>query len=241
MREWFLNLEGEPFTWFGTSHIAMLFIYVIGLIILLLTYKKIKANRSLYNSTRWTLFGLLVLSEASYHIWASINGIWTAEYYIPLHLCSMAGITATIALVTHNKKLIIFTFFIGLIPAVMALLTPELHYEFPHFRFLMFFIQHMVISWVSIFLVITRSVAITFKSTMEAYGYLLLYAAITGLIINPVLNSNYLFLSHTPTASTPLDFLGSGIWYYINLCLLALAMFIALFGLYKLICKIRKC
>ncbi len=37
----------------------------------------------------------------------------------------------------------------------MALITPELPYDYPHFRYWKFFIHHIVISWSSIFLVVT--------------------------------------------------------------------------------------
>ncbi|WP_373894731.1 YwaF family protein [Virgibacillus natechei] len=234
MKEWFNDLHGEPFIAFGSNHITILIIYFVGLITLLLTYKRILANPSTYNFIRWTLFVLLILSELSYQVWTAANGIWNLRDHMPLHLCGIAGITGAIALVTYNKKLITITFFIGLIPAFLALVTPELPYDIPHFRFWKFFIHHMTISWVGIFLVVTSSVKITFKSTLEAYVYLLIYAAMIGFFINPVLNSNYLYLSHTPSANTPLDLLGSGAWYYINLCLLALVVFVGLFGVYKI-------
>ncbi|UJL46604.1 TIGR02206 family membrane protein [Virgibacillus sp. NKC19-16] len=239
MKEWFSDIHGEPFIAFGSSHITVLIIYFVGLITLLLTYKRILTNPSTYNFIRWTLFVLLILSELSYQVWTAANGIWNLRDHMPLHLCGIAGITGAIALVTHNKKLITITFFIGFVPAFLALMTPELPYDYPHFRFWKFFIHHMAISWVSIFLVLTNAVKITFKSTMQAYGYLLLYAAIIGYFINPVLDSNYLYLSHTPSANTPLDLLGSGVWYYINLCLLALVVFVGLFGIYKLF-RIKK-
>lgn len=174
----------------------MLILYFIGLVILLLTYKGIRASPSTYNFIRWTLFGLLVLSELSYQVWAAVNGIWNLRDHMPLHLCGIAGITGAIALATHNKMLITITFFIGFIPAFLALVTPELPYDYPHFRFWKSFIHHMTISWAGIFPVVTSSVKITFKSTLEAYGYLLLYAAVVGFFINPVLDSNYLYLSH---------------------------------------------
>ncbi|GAB3062891.1 YwaF family protein [Virgibacillus ainsalahensis] len=240
MREWFTSLDGVPFEAFGTNHVIMLIIYITGIILLLTTYKKIISNQLMYNAVRWILFGLLVLSEVSYQTWTAVNGIWSLAEHTPMHLCGIAGITGAIALVTHNKKLIIITFFIGFIPAFLALVTPELPYDFPHFRFWKFFVHHIAISWTGIFLVVTSNVKITFKSMLESYGYLIMYAAIIGFIINPWLDANYLYLSATPEASTPLDLLGSGIGYYINLCLLGLIVFTALYGLYKLFRRIEK-
>ncbi|OZU87504.1 TIGR02206 family membrane protein [Virgibacillus indicus] len=233
MGDWFNEQSGEPFIAFETSHIIALMVYFVGLILLLLTFKKIKSNTVSYNILRWLLFSILVLSEISYQTYTITNGIWSLQEHIPLHLCGIASITGAIALVTHNKTLINLTFLIGFIPAFAALVTPELPYDFPHFRFWKFFVHHAAISWVSIFLILTSSVKITFKSTMQAYGLLLIYAAIIGFFVNPALGSNYLYLSATPTASTPLDLLGDGIWYYVNLCLLGILVFLGQFGVTK--------
>lgn len=233
MSDWFNEQHGEPFIAFGASHVAALVIYFAGLILLFFTYKKFKNNTALYNILRWSLFTILVLSEISYQTYTITNGIWSLQEHIPLHLCGIASITGAIALVTHNKTLINLTFFIGLIPAFAALVTPELPYDFAHFRFWKFFFHHAAISWVSVFLILTSSVKITFKSTMQAYGLLLIYAAIIGFLVNPWLGSNYLYLSATPTASTPLDLLGDGIWYYVNLCLLGIVVFLGQFGVTK--------
>ncbi len=234
MGNW-LSLGGEPFIAFGSSHIVMLLIYFSGIMLFVIFIKKVLSNTYLYNTIRWILFSLLILSEVSYQTWTALTGIWSLQEHTPLHLCGVAGITGAIALVTHNRKLIQVTFFIGLIPAFLALVTPELPYDYPHYRFWKFFVHHTAISWTSIFLVATSSLKIKFKSLLEVYGYLLIYAIIIGFFINPLLNSNYLYLSHTPTATTPLDVLGSGIWYYVNLCGLAFIVFFVQLQIYKLL------
>lgn len=239
MGNW-LGLGGEPFIAFGTSHLIMLVIYFLGLLFFLIFINRVIANSKLYNTLRWTLFSLLVLSELSYQTWTFVHGIWSMRDHMPVHLCGIAGITGAIALVNRNRKLIKITFFIGLVPAFLALVTPELPYDFPHYRFLKFFVHHMSISWVAIFLVVTSSIKISLKSMLETYGYLLVFAAIVGVFVNPLLASNYFYLSHTPSASTPLDMLGSGIWYYINLCLLALVVFYIQQQVYKLFSRSAK-
>lgn len=234
MGEWFTDVTGTPFNPFGTSHLIVLAFYAAGIILLLLTHKKIASSRPVYQIMRWGLFGLLVISEISYQVWTGVNGIWSLAEHIPLHLCGIASITGAIALVTGHKKLIIITFFIGFLPAFLALATPELPTDYPHFRFWKFFLHHMAISWVGVFLLVTSKVRITFKSFLETYFYLLLYAALIGFVINPWLGSNYLYLSATPTASTPLDLFGEGAWYYINLCLAAFVIFFILYGIVRL-------
>lgn len=237
MTDIFLETNGEPFTAFGSSHLTALLVYFLGAAILLLFPKKILNHSSVYNTIRWSFFSLLVLSEVSYQTYTALNGIWSLGEHMFLHLCGVAGITGAIALVNHNKLLIQITFFIGLIPSFLALVTPELPYDFPHYRYLKFFIHHITISWTSIFLVVSNNVTITFQSFLKTYGYLLTYAAVIGFLVNPLLDSNYLYLSHTPTASTPLDLLGSGIWYYVNLCILAFIVFLVQYLVFRLITR----
>lgn len=233
METLFLEEHGEPFIAFSSSHLAALFIYFAGIIIFLIFFRKIIGSTQAYSIIRWSLFSLLILSEVSYQTYTALNGIWSLADHIFLHLCGIAGITGAIALFTHNKMLIQITFFIGLVPAFLALLTPELPYDFPHYRYMKFFIHHTVISWTSIFLVVSNGITMTFKSFLNTYGLLLIYAAIIGFLVNPLLGSNYLYLSHTPEASTPLDLLGNGIWYYVNLCILAFAVFFIQFLVYR--------
>ncbi|MEC5425813.1 TIGR02206 family membrane protein [Virgibacillus sp. C22-A2] len=234
MEEWFGKISNEHFIPFSFSHIAMILIYIVALVILLITYKKYAESDLLLNVFRWSIIVTLTLSELSYQTWSVVNGSWSAGESLPLHLCSIAGIIVIIGLATYNKKIITISFFIGFLPALLAIVTPELTYNYTHFRFWHFFIHHIVLSFASIFLLLSSSVKITVKYTLEAYGYLLIYAAIIGFLINPTLNSNYLFLSNTPTADTLFDVLGDGIWYYINLCLLGLVVFIGQFGVLKL-------
>lgn len=231
MKDWFGTLDGEPFTAFGPSHITMIFIYFIVMLTLIFTYKKI--NKNWYHALRWVSFSILILAELCYQAWAATNGIWSTREQLPLHLCSIASIVGAIALATQHKKLITITFFIGFIPPFLALITPELPYDFPNFRFFIFFLHHITISFVGLFLVLTNAVQLTLKSTLEAYGYLLIYASIIGFFVNPILDSNYLYLANTPSTSSPLDLLGSGVSYYVQLCLLGLVVFIGLYYLYR--------
>ncbi|WP_077324148.1 YwaF family protein [Virgibacillus siamensis] len=232
MIDWFVGVDGKPFVAFGPSHLVMLIIYFLGLILFFISFTKIRESRTIYNILRWTLFGILIFSEITYQIWAAVNGLWNPREHLPLHLCGITGITGAIALWNHNKKLIRITFFFGLIPAFLAIVTPELPFDFPHFRYWKFFIHHIFISWIGLFLVVANYTEITFKSMLESYGYILLYACLIGYIVNPLLDSNYLYLSHTPTASTPLDLLGSGFIYYFTLCLLALIVFFIQYKIY---------
>ncbi|MUV38192.1 hypothetical protein JNUCC1_02023 [Lentibacillus sp. JNUCC-1] len=233
----FGNPVGTPFSLFGQNHLIVLAVYIAGLILLIVYPKKLIAHPSMVQGIRWALFAILTLAEVSYQIWAVVHGVWNARGYLPLHLCGIAGLVAATALLTYHKKLIQITYFIAFIPALLAVLTPELIYDFPHYRFWKFFIHHMAISWSGLFLILTSQVAITWRSMWTSYAYLLVYAALVGFFINPWLNANFLFLARATSAFTLLNFLGSGVWYYVNLCLITLGAFSLLVPFSRLIKK----
>lgn len=234
MGEWFGSKSIMAFNIFGWHHTLMITLYLIGMGYLLVYSKKLKQENRLTQTFRWGLFIILVCSELSYQAWGILNGTWNSPEFLPFQLCSIAGILAMLALFTQNHKLIQISFFIGIVPSFLAVITPELQHGYPHFRFWQFFIHHIILSWSSLFLVVSNTISITFKKALESYAYLLIYAGIIGFFINPAFDANFLFLARTPSASTPLDLLGDGFWYYFNLCLVGLIVFIALYTIYKL-------
>lgn len=238
MKEWFLTVGGNPFPAFGTSHVIMLLIYFVLAILLLYFQSDIRSNKKAYQRIRWILFTLLIVCEVSYQSWTATHGIWL--YNLPFHLCGVAGIVGALALWTLNRSLIAISFFIGLIPALFALITPDLLYDFPNFRFFKFFIHHIAISLTSLFLaIISTEGTITANGMLKTYAYLVIYALFTGFIINPWLNANYLFLAHPPEISSPLDWFGSGLLYYLNLGIVCFIVFTLQYFLYRFFIKYR--
>lgn len=231
MKEWFLNDTGEKFILFDISHFIALAVYLISVFLLIIFRNKIKLHKKAFQFIRWMLFILLIGSESVFQIWIFIHGPW--QNHFPFHLCSIAGIIGAISLLTLHRRLIAISFFIGLIPALSALITPELFYGFPSIRFFVFFSQHIAISLTSLFLVIcTQSKRITFKLMIETYILLLIYAALIGFLINPWLNTNFLFLSQPPATNSPLDYLGTGTSYYIGLVTLTFIVFLIQYVIY---------
>ncbi|KGP73391.1 TIGR02206 family membrane protein [Pontibacillus yanchengensis] len=236
MPQWF-NLEIQnKFEVLSTSHLIMLGTLFAVLVLLLINHKNLTMNTRLQQITRWSLFSLLLIAEVGHTIWGLANQNWNMEDHAPLHLCGVASLLAMVALLTYNKKIIQIIYFIGIIPAIITLLTPEVFYSFPHFRFMKFFLHHMALAWAGVFLILVTSTTITFRSLLEMFAYLNVYAAFI-FILNRLIGTNYLFLASTPDVSTPLDILGSGVWYYINLELFCFALFLGMYGIYRLFAR----
>lgn len=225
METWFAATSTYSFNPFSPSHLLALAIAATGILALVSTKNLLAKNRPLFQWLRWPLLAALFISELSYHYWAITNDVWNFSGQMPLHLCGMASITAMIGLLTMRPLWIRLSFYIGILPAFLALITPELPYDYQHFRFWKFFVHHTAISWACLFLALSRPDTITIRSVFSVYTLLLVYAAIIGFFVNPLTDSNYLYLMQRPSTTSPLDFFGNGIWYYINLCLTALALF----------------
>ncbi|MDN7246819.1 YwaF family protein [Planococcus shenhongbingii] len=233
MDNWFGATSTSIFHPFSISHLLMLAIAASGLFFLIIRKKQLRESSSFFSQLRWALFMLLLFSEISYQTWAISNDVWSVSRHIPLHLCGIASITAMIGLVTLHRTWIQISFFIGIFPAVLTLITPDLPYDFQHYRFWKFFIHHMSIPWACLFLALWKPSSITLRSVFMVYSLLLLYAMIIGFIVNPLTGSNYLYLSRLPNATTPLNFFGSGIWYYLNLGFTALLLFLGQYFLWR--------
>ncbi|MGP4059222.1 YwaF family protein [Halobacillus sp. H74] len=232
METWFSLQIDQPFTLFGQSHITMLTLFVIVSVFILSTANLLKKSRATHSLIRWTLFCLLLFSEISYQTWAITKGIWGTGEHLPLHLCGIASLLGALALLTYQPKLIKITYFIGTVPAAIALITPDLLHDYEHFRFWKFFLHHMAISWTSLFLIVTTSVKISWKDLMETFLYLIVYSTFIGLI-NTIAGTNYLYLQGPPVTGTPLDWMGEGFFYYINLAVTAFFVFAVMVLVYK--------
>lgn len=233
MDSWFGTGSEHDFIPFSTSHLIVLTVALLGLILLLLFRKRLMRGSRSFQFMRWTLFSLLVLCELSYQYWAFSNDIWYAAGHLPLHLCGVASIIAMISLLTLRKSWIQISFFIGILPSFLALITPDMPYDYHHYRFWVFFILHMAIPWASLFLALSKPEFISLRSVFKVFGLLVAYALLIGFLVNPLIDANYLYLSQLPSAETLLSFFGNGVWYYLNLGITALLLFLLQFFLWK--------
>lgn len=233
METWFSATSTSSFNPFSLNHLLALAIAVAGIFALISMQKWLKEQKLLFQSLRWPFLIILIISEFSYHYWAITNDVWSFSGQMPLHLCGIASLTAMIGLLTMRPLWIQVSFYIGIVPAFLALITPELPYDYEHFRFWKFFVHHIAIPWSCLFLALSRPNAITLPSVFLSYALVLVYAAFIGFWVNPWSESNFLYLMQRPTTTSPLDFFGDGLWYYINLCLTALLLFFSQYIVFR--------
>ncbi|MCT8138270.1 TIGR02206 family membrane protein [Anaerobacillus sp. CMMVII] len=199
-------------------------LYIFGCLVgLLFLYR----HHQIMKHVRWILFATLVLSEVSLLTWTVRTGLWDIQYNLPLHLCTISIFSSTFMLVTNSSKVFEVIYFFGLGGAFQAIITPELFYTFPHFRFLHYFIAHFAIILAILYMIWVCKFSITFRSAIKAF--LVLNAlAVVAFIVNLLTGANYMYLARKPTTPSILDWLGPYPWYILWLEVIAIVLFLLL-------------
>jgi len=160
------------------------------------------------------------------------------EQLLPLQLCDWAMVVIIIAMWTHRPRWFEVAYFWGLGGTVQAVLTPNLAFGFPDFRFFSFFVSHCGIIIGIIFLMLVHHLRPYPFSIIRVFAWTEFYFIIT-LAADKLTGFNYGFLLHKPEAKTLLNVLSDyRPLYLFEMHLLALAFFVVLylpFAIYDLV------
>ncbi len=217
----------EPFVAYSFSHISMILLF-ISLVALLYLFRNILQQAPQKFVIRNTLIGLLIASEISLQIWYSHTGSWNFLDTLPLQLCSISLIFSIIMLIMNNYRVFEITYFLGLAGASQALFTPELFFDFPHYRYFHFFIAHIAIMLSCLYMVWIEKFHPTFRSVGKAFIALNIIAFFVYWV-NKWTGGNYMFLARKPSNASLLDFLGPYPYYIFTLEAVAVLLFTLLY------------
>jgi hypothetical integral membrane protein (TIGR02206 family) len=208
------------FQLFSLTHVVTLLLFFLAAAAMVKWFGKSR-------NSRWIgtfLVFVLCASEISYQIWSLVNGNWTIQSTLPLHLCSISTFIGVYLYFQRDSKFFYLFLYIGFIPPILALLTPDNPYSFPHYRYIKYFLHHMAIPLMVLFLFYHDRYQVRKSSIFYGLG-LLNCLAVPIFILNKVSGSNYFFLAGPPEGTTPLLWFGDGIVYIINLEISALIVF----------------
>jgi hypothetical integral membrane protein (TIGR02206 family) len=213
--EWFgASNKTFDFDLFSGSHLVILTIFILIVIVIFL-------NRRILSDEKWrrTEIGVaisLILFEITNHVWMYVNGIWKIGRSMPLELCNIGLLLSVILLLTRKKLVFELLFFIALLGATQAIITPSLTYDFPHFRFFHFFYAHTMVVWVTLYFTWAKGYRPTFRSVIKLIVFINLFFPVI-LFVNKKVNGNYWFLRHKPKNPSLFDVLGPYPWYIFSL------------------------
>jgi hypothetical integral membrane protein (TIGR02206 family) len=152
------------FVMFSLSHLITLLIIAVLCLLLYKSRIVIRTTPGLRSGIRRLLVCTLILSEAGLQAWYLSNDSWNYANSLPLELCGITLLLSVIMLLMRSRLLYSFLFFAGIVGASVALVTPNLVYPFPHFRFILFFIAHAAIILASLYMTWIEEFLPTWKS-----------------------------------------------------------------------------
>ncbi|MFC4777396.1 TIGR02206 family membrane protein [Paenibacillus sp. GCM10023252] len=222
------------FTW---SHLGALIILMLAVYVLIISRVGLRAPE-VNGRLRVGIAALLLSSEIGIQLWYGRSGQW-GWHTLPLQLCSMTVLLSAAALYIRSNSLRDVTFFLGILGALQALITPNLDYSFPHFRYLQFFLAHIAIVAANIYLLAVERYRPTLSSALRAFLWLHVLA-IPAAIVNYAAGTNYMFLARKPDTASLLDLLAPWPWYLLQLELVIMLLIISLWAAIKLVLYIKR-
>jgi hypothetical integral membrane protein (TIGR02206 family) len=127
-------------------------------------------------------------------------------------------------LVRRTYALYELVYFWGLGGAVQAILTPELHFGFPHPIFLTFFVGHGLVVLGALYATVVLDLRPTHGSIWRTFRATAAWAALVTPL-NLALGTNYLFLMRKPERASLIDYFGPWPWYIPVLAVVGLTLF----------------
>jgi hypothetical integral membrane protein (TIGR02206 family) len=211
----------RDFTFLSMTHVVTLILFFLTCFLFVYYRKKLKSHQPII---KWTLFIILLVCEISMQLWLFLTDQWEVEN-LPLQLCSLSTYLALFLFLKNNQKVFNLLFFIGILPPILSMVTPDMVYQFPHYRFLKYFLHHSAIPLAVLYFILFDGYRVPRKAIL--YSYITLnILAVPIFFLNQQLGTNFFFLANPSETKTLLSFFGSGIMYYINLEIVAIMVFI---------------
>jgi hypothetical integral membrane protein (TIGR02206 family) len=219
----------HPFQPYSPPHLTVIFLTIalpFALAALAWRAKSPRVERGIVA----VLSTVLVLNYVAYLIFVRSHGIVTWQQMLPLQLCDWGMVVVIVAILTGNQRWFEVAYFWGIGGTLQAVLTPNLRFGFPDWRFISFFTSHCGIIIGVVFLMLTRRYRPYPMSIVRVFLWSEFYFVVT-LVADELTGFNYGFLLHKPEAFSILSFLSdSRPFYLLQMHGVALLFFLGLYA-----------
>ncbi|MEH7747013.1 TIGR02206 family membrane protein [Neobacillus drentensis] len=214
----------QRFEMFSTVHIVTLglFFAACGALVYFRNQQK-----KYQQFIKWTLFILLPTCEFSLQLWLILTKQWDVSN-LPLQLCSISSFLAMFLFLKKNRYVFYLLYFFGTLPPILAMVTPEMPYTFPHFRYIEYFLHHSVIPLAAFYFILYEGYRVPMKAILFSFLTVNMIA-VPIFFLNLQLGTNFFYLASPTDAKTILTFFGTGIMYYVYLEVAALIVFFIMY------------
>jgi hypothetical integral membrane protein (TIGR02206 family) len=171
---------------------------------------------------------VLLVAQWPLSYWMHVKGgTLGPDNRLPCHFCDFAAMSGVLALLTHRRFFVELVYFWGMAGTLQGLITPALTLNWPHPRFVLFFIAHSGVVIAALYCVAGLRIVPRSDAKWTAFLLLLPFAAVAGTV-DWITNANYGFLCHKPATASLYDFLGRWPQYVGASALVGLAFFFVL-------------
>jgi hypothetical integral membrane protein (TIGR02206 family) len=223
-----MNLLADSFVLFGTAH---WFVFaVIGGATALLSWLLRRAARHGHDrvwrrAICWSLAVILVIGALVAELQRAIDGTWTIDDGLPLHLCDIAIFVTAAALIGAGlapprnplwQRCYELSWVWAIGGTSQAVLTPDLSVTFPHAECIRYFLLHGTI--------IVSALVMTFglhmrpqPGTPRRVWLVTLALAVVVALLDWVTGANYMYLCGPPAHPSLFDYFGPWPWSLLSL------------------------
>jgi hypothetical integral membrane protein (TIGR02206 family) len=206
---------------FGPSHLAALAAVALGcalLVALVRRWPRLALGLRL-------LLALGLVALVGYEIAVGVREGWVGwKTLLPLELCDAALLLAVAGLLAPRRWLAEIVYFWAGAGSLLAMLTPELHWDFPRWEFVVFFGLHGLVIAAAMLLVFGLGLWPRPGAPLRLLGITAAWASLAGLV-NLALGTNFMYLRHKPSVVTLLDWMGPWPIYILSSAVLAYLLF----------------
>ena len=234
-----LAMSSAPeFQPYGLAHLTVIFL-TIALPFLLAAMVR-RARSGAERIVVIFLSVVLIVNYVAYIFFIRQVAVLQWHETLPLQLCDWGMIVVIVAMLTGRQRWFEVAYFWGLGGTLQAVLTPNLAYGFPDFRFFSFFISHAGIIIGVVFLMLVHKYRPRPMSILRVFAWTEIYFVVT-VAMDAITGVNYGFLLHKPEAFSILSFLSD--WrplYLIQMHGVALLFFCVLYAPFAMVDLVRR-
>jgi hypothetical integral membrane protein (TIGR02206 family) len=210
-----------PFVPFGLEHLGAL--ASVALLALLLV-SLVRVQPRLGPALRLALAAGIVVLLAFELTVAAREGWLGWKTVLPLELCDAALVLTVLTLLWPRQRLAEIVYFWAASGTVLAMLTPDLQWNFPRWEFVVFFGLHGLVLAAALLLVFGLGLRPRPGAAWRVFGITAGWTVFVGLV-NLALGTNFMYLRRKPLAATPLDAMGPWPFYIVTGGIVALVLF----------------
>src|SRR5205809_4721901 len=221
--------DAPEFQPYGLPHLTVIFLTIVLPFALAAIVQRTRSQR-LEKVIIGMLSAVLLVNYIVYLLFIRSQGLVDWWQMLPMQMCDWGMVVVIVAMWTGHQRWFEVAYFWGIGGTLQAVLTPNLPYGFPDWRFISFFTSHSGIIVGVVFLMLTRGYRPYPMSIVRVWSWSESYFVMT-LAVDKLTGFNYGFLLHKPEAFSILSFLSDS-WplYLVQIHGVALLFFLVLYA-----------